>query len=145
MEKRIIEVNGIKLEVDLSQCRVIENYKVGDNVKVLIKKYSDYESLPGVIVGFDNFENLPTIIIAYLKTSYSQAMIEFVYFNSQIKEVEICPMNEKDIPFRKQAVLDLIDAEIVSANEKAKDLVRRREFFLAEFGKYFEQEKVEQV
>ena len=38
-EKRIIEINGVKLEVDLSQARVVENYRIGDNVKILQNEY----------------------------------------------------------------------------------------------------------
>jgi len=34
--KKIIEVNGVKLEVDLSSAKVIEEYRVGDVIKVLI-------------------------------------------------------------------------------------------------------------
>lgn len=44
--KRIIEINGVKLDVDLSQCKVVENYKVGDAVKVLVKEYSSAEINP---------------------------------------------------------------------------------------------------
>ena len=34
--KRIIEVNGVKMEIDLRQAKVIDNYKVGDYVKVKV-------------------------------------------------------------------------------------------------------------
>jgi hypothetical protein len=137
MEKRIIEINGMKLEVDLSDCRVIDNYRVGDSIKVLKKEYSNYESLPGVIVGFDNFEKLPTIIIAYLKIDYSEAKIKFVYFNSESKEIEICPMNDADMPFEKKRVIEMFDREIYKKEEELDGIKRQKEFFLAQFGKYF--------
>ena len=34
---RVIEINGIKVEVDLRTAKQINQYKVGDNVKLLIK------------------------------------------------------------------------------------------------------------
>jgi len=36
MSKQIIEINGVKLEVDLSTAKRIDEFRVGDTVKVLI-------------------------------------------------------------------------------------------------------------
>ena len=139
METRIIEVNGVKLEVDLRDAKVIDSYKVGDNVKVLKKKYGDsYESHLGVIIGFDDFKTHPTIIVACLIVSYSSASIEFEYINSETKDVEICPINEWDIPFSKQDVLDKIDLDISKKKEELRDLSSKKKYFLHMFGKYFE-------
>lgn len=33
--KRIIEVNGVKMEIDLRQAKVIDNYKVGDKAGIM--------------------------------------------------------------------------------------------------------------
>ena len=67
------------MEIDLRQAKVINNFKVGDTIKVLIKQYSEYKSNVGMIVGFDEFQKLPTIVIAYLDIDYSAASIKFVY------------------------------------------------------------------
>ena len=75
-QKRIIEVNGVKMEIDLRNAKVVENYKVGDYVKVLIKEYNSYKSYIGNIIVFDNFEKTPTIVIAYLKNEYSSSTID---------------------------------------------------------------------
>ena len=137
-EKRIIEINGVKLEVDLRDAKVVEQYKVGDHIKVLKKNYSDYSSYLGVIVGFDNFEQHPTMIIAYLKSDYSSASIEFVYYNSETKEVEIAPINQYDIPYSKQSVIDKMNNEISKKEEEIKDLQTKKNYFLDMFGKFFE-------
>ena len=68
--KTVIEVNGVKLEVDLRQAVRIDTLGVGDRVKVMVKIYSDYKVYAGVVVGFEPFKELPTIIIAYLDTQY---------------------------------------------------------------------------
>lgn len=135
--KRIIEVNGVKLEVDLSTAKVVENYKVGDPVKVLLKKYSDYQSYPGVIVGFDPFQVLPSILIAYLEKDYSTAQMKFVTFNAQSKDVEICAMNGREVPFIRENVLELMEREITSQEEKLSDLKSKKAYFLKQFGVYF--------
>lgn len=79
-EKKIIEIGGVKLELDMRTGKTtqIDTFKVGDNVKVLIKEYDSYKSYAGVIVGFDNFKERPTIIVAYLKMGYSEADIKFI-------------------------------------------------------------------
>lgn len=35
--KRIIEIDGVKIEVDLRTAKRIDTYRVGDNVKILNK------------------------------------------------------------------------------------------------------------
>lgn len=137
MEKTLIEVKGVKLEVDLSSARVIDNYKMGENVKVLVKEYDSYVSYPGVIIGFDNFQVRPTIVIAYLKLGYNEASVKFAYLNTESKDLEICPMIAEDMPFEKVRVLELFDRQIISEEEKVKELKRQKEYFLAQFGKYF--------
>lgn len=137
-EKRIIEVNGVKLEVDLSQCRVVENYKIGSNVKVLIKDYESYKSFPGVIIGFDNFQKHPAILIAYLLTEYNSATIKIITFTGEDAGIEICLANTNELRFDKERVIELLDRSILQAEENVKDLKSKRQFFIKEFGAYFE-------
>lgn len=137
-EKRIIEINGVKMEIDLRQAKVVDNFKVGDTVKVLIKGYSDYKSHVGMIVGFDEFKNLPTIIIAYLNIDYSDTAIKFVYLNNESKDIEICPINDWDIPYSKQQIIDKLDKEIIKKEEELREIKSKKELFLSMFGKYFE-------
>jgi hypothetical protein len=136
---RVIEVNGIKMEIDLRNAKKIENYKVGDTVKILKEKYSnDYRSHLGVIVGFDEFEKHPTIVVAYLDIEYSDVTIRFAYINSVSKDVEMCPINEWDIPFSKQDILDKVDREIEKKSQELAEIKSKRSVFLTMFGKYFE-------
>jgi hypothetical protein len=136
--KRIIEVNGIKLEVDLRNAKVIDFYKVGDPVKILKKNYSDYSSYLGMIVGFDEFQTRPTIIVAYLKADYTSATIEFTYINSETKDCEICPINNWDVPYTKQTIIDRMDKDIEKKQEEIREMEAKKNMFLIHFGKYFE-------
>lgn len=135
--KRIVEINGIKLEIDMRTAKRIEEFKIGDPVKVLVKKYSDYESHAGVIIGFDEFKALPTIIVAYLENNYNSAEIKFIYLNSQSKDVEICSANVKEIPFNKDRVIEMLNGKIHKAKLEVEGLERQKEFFLGQFGMYF--------
>lgn len=137
-DKRIIEINGVKMEIDLRHAKVVDNFKVGDTIKILIKGYSDYKSHVGMIVGFDEFQKLPTMVIAYLDIDYSAADIKFVYFNSETKDAEICKINDWDIPYSKQQILDKLHSEISKKELELKELQTKRNVFLEMFGKFFD-------
>ena len=137
-EKRIIEVNGVKLEIDLRTAKVIDRFQIGDPVKVLTKTYSGYASHLGMIVGFDEFKDHPTIIIAYVKAEYSSANIEFAYLNSESKDIEVCVVNEWDMPYTKGDITDKMDREIAKKEEELRELKEKKNYFLHMFGKYFE-------
>ncbi len=140
---RIIEINGVKLEVDLRQCKVIENYKVGDQIKVLIKEYSDYKAFPGVIIGFDDFEKLPTISIAYLKEDYNGSTVEFVVFNEQTKDkVNICPLTTLDRFFSQVEAEERLDKIINAKKKEVAELEVKKKFFQQAFKKYFTELKI---
>lgn len=138
-QKQIIEINGIKMEVDLRHAKVIDQYKVGDSIKVLLNEYGEkYKSYIGTIIGFDNFEKHPTIVIAYLKTEYSSATIDYVYFNSETKDVEITALNDWDIPVTKAQVIEKMDKMIESKANEIKEVEQKKALFERLFGQYFE-------
>jgi hypothetical protein len=143
-EKRIIEINGIKLEVDLRHARRVDEFRIGDRVKVLIKEYQSYKSHAGVIVGFDAFEKLPTIIVAYLDIDHNKAELKYVYINASKgnEDVEICATTDSDLPFQKEDVLRRMDREIEKTKNEVADLQQKRDLFLARFGQYFATEAV---
>lgn len=135
---KIIEINGIKMEVDLRHVKVIENYKVGDHIKVLVKDYDTYKSYIGIIIGFDDFENTPTVVIAYLKTDYGQASIQMLYFNKQTKDAEITSLNNWDIPVTKTQIINRFNEEVKKKETEIEDIKNKSNLFEELFGKYFE-------
>jgi len=147
-QKTVIEINGVKLEVDLTTAKKIENYKIGDNVRVLIPQYEDkFKVCPGVIVSFDNFIQLPTISVAYLDVSYSSVDIKFAYINSKSDDrIEIAPAYAmEDLRFGKAEVLDKINKEIDRKQEEIKDLQRKISYFESCFNQYFIDKETEKV
>lgn len=139
-----IEINGVKLEVDMRTARKIESYRIGDRVKVLVKEYSSYKPYPGVIVAFDMFRKLPTITVAYLDIGYSGTEVKFVYINGTEKDdesrPELAPYND-DIHVDKADVIERLDKEIDKKKEEIVDLERKKAYFLKNFNKYFEEVK----
>lgn len=145
-QTRIVEIDGVKIEVDLRTAKKVEHYKVGDNVKVLVPQYGKtYKVHPGVIIGFDAFEKLPTICIAYLDTGYNTAEIKFAYLNAASEgenKVEIAPANDlHELHFQKSDVLSVMDGMIEKKNEERKDLEMKKAYFEKYFGMYFEKKE----
>lgn len=140
--KQIIEVNGVKLEVDLRQAKRVDTLQVGDRVKVLVKTYNDYKVHAGTVIGFEPFQNLPTVIVAYLETDYSSANIKFVYFNAQSKEVEIIKAIDDDqLDINKATVIQQMDREIEKKRAELADMQAKKAYFVANFKAYWPYEE----
>lgn len=109
--KRIVEINGVKMEVDLRHAKVIhQDLKVGAKVKLLKKEFGDSMKVyAGVVVGFEDFQTLPTIVVAYLNVSYNEAKLEFFYFNSKSEAAELIPAAEDYTMFEKDGVVETMD------------------------------------
>ena len=144
-EKKTIEVRGVKIEVDPQNIKVIGTYRIGQNVKVLIKTYNDWKLHHAVITGFYPFESLPTISLAYLDTGYREDKVKFITFNKDSKDVELCPAAELDLELDKKDILDSMDRKIESIKQDLAKHEAERRFFLDRFGSIFETSKSEAV
>jgi hypothetical protein len=134
----VIEVNGVKLEVDLRTAVRIDRLAIGSRVKCLVKGYgNDFATYPGVIVGFEPFPSKPTIVVAYLDTSYGGGL-KFKAFNSDTKDFEvIADLDNNALEIDKADVLRKMDREIDSKALELQKLQEQRAYFLDHFGRYF--------
>ncbi|WP_010337813.1 hypothetical protein [Sphingobium yanoikuyae] len=138
--KQIIEVNGVKLEVDLRTARRIEELRVGSRVKVLTKTYNGTEVHPGIVVGFEPFPSKPTIIVAYVKSEYNAVGLHTLSFNSDTKDVEIIASIDDDFSVSKAEVLGWFDREERKHIDALTELDAKRAFFLDRFKAYWRDE-----
>jgi hypothetical protein len=137
-DMRTIEINGVKLEVDMRYAKRIDDLRVGDRVKVLKKVYSDYKIYPGTIIGFEPFEKLPTIIIAYVDKEYSETNIKFLYYNGASTDVEIVKALDGDfLGLEKSDVVSALNNAIEKKELEADELKRKKAFFLENFNRYW--------
>ena len=140
-EKTIIEVGGVKLEVDMRYARRVDTLRVGDRVKCLVKKYGNtHETYPGVVVGFEPFPSLPSIVFAYLDTSsYNGDTLKVKTFNQKTEDFEIVPdVDRNSLEVDKGRVLTMLDRDIEKKREELNQSELRRQYFLDNFGSYFE-------
>lgn len=135
-EKRIIEINGVKLEVDLRSAKRIDEFKVGDTVKVLDNRNEKNEMRTGVITDFANFKELPTIMVAVYKAGdyWTKPNIEFIPFNEKTEGIEIVGVTAEEIMVSKETIVNKFDDEIAKKRDELNDLIIKRDTFVKYFG-----------
>lgn len=136
---RTVEINGIKMDVDLRTAIRVDTVKVGTHVKVLVKSsYGEPKVRPGVVVGFEPFATLPTIIVCYVDITYDSAKLEFAAINEKTKDTyEMVVSIDDEISFTKDDVLTKINREREKLRDQLTELDRKERFFLEHFNKYF--------
>jgi hypothetical protein len=132
--KRVIEINGVKVEIDLRTAKRVDEFRVGDKVKLLRKSYSGYESHYGVLIGFDGFKTLPTMIVAYL--TYDD--IKFEYINEATKDAEICHMNDDDfLNINATDIIMKLEGKIKKFHEEINQAQAKIDYLIGNMGKIF--------
>jgi gp40 protein len=140
--KRIIEIDGVKVEIDLRTAKRVDSFKVGDNIKILDKEYDSYKVKPGIIVDFAEFQELPTIVIAVFdEGSWSSTPnISFIYYNKNTSnKVEIVSCSEDEIKVSKEGVIERFEREIQKKKNEYEDLKNKLEYFKTHFLKVYKE------
>jgi hypothetical protein len=139
--KRIVEIDGVKLEIDLRTAKVIDHYRIGDPVRVLHPGTGYGTGIKaGVIVGFCEFEKNPAIEILELDAEYSGANFKLVTIVSgQDNPVQIAPYNRYSGLFSQTDIVTRFDREIQKKELELADLKLKKEYFISDFMKAFQQ------
>ena len=135
-DKRIVEIDGVKVEVDLRTAKRVDSFKVGDNVKILDKDYNEYKVKPGIIVDFAEFKELPTIVIAVFEEGSwsSPPRISFIHLNAATSDkIELVPASEDEIKLSKDGVIEKFEREIQKKKNEYIDLQNQLEYFKKHF------------
>lgn len=135
-----MEISGIKVSIPEKPAVEYDTYKIGDPIKVLKKPASystEYKSYPGVVIGFDEFKILPTLVIAYIDKGYSEVKVEFVYLNSQTKDIEICRSEPHDLKLEKEDIIRILDNEIKKHELSTMEAKQKKDYFVKYFNKLF--------
>lgn len=139
-EKTVIEVNGVKLEIDLRTAKRVDTLRCGDRVKVLMKSGSEFIVKAGTVVGFEPFLSLPTVIVAYLDggSYYAAGGVKFVYFNTSSKDIEIIKAIDDDqLDVDKATIVQQFEKQIAGKQQEIETLEMHRDYFLKNFAAYW--------
>jgi uncharacterized phage-like protein YoqJ len=138
-DKRIVEIDGVKLEVDLRTAKVIDHYKVGDPVRVLTK--DTYDSVKaGVIVGFCEFEKNPAIEIMVLNKDYSGISFSILtIISGKENNAQIAPFDKYQGLISQIDIVTRFDRQIEAKELELADLKLKKKYFIDDFSKAFSQ------
>lgn len=136
---REIEIDGIKVEVDLRSVKKIDVFKIGDNIKVLKKEYDTFKTYSGVIIDFVAFKERPAIVVAYFEQDYAGVDIRFETITKDTKGIEIAPCLPHEMTINKDRVIDKFNYKIEEQQHKVDELKAKRDYFIKNFSKFFEE------
>lgn len=137
--RRVIEIRGVKFDVDMREAITVESLKVGDRVSVLEKKYGDnFACHSGVVVGFEPFKTLPTIILAYIESGYAGGEVKVVAFNDKTEGFEMVKSVD-DVLFDKEDAIRALDKKIAAAELVVTQAREAKRYFLEHFGAYWKE------
>lgn len=141
----IIEINGIKMEVDLRSAKRIDTLRIGDRVKCLVKGYGgSMATHAGVVVGFEPFPSLPSIVVAYLDTGYASGVLKFQTFNAETKDFEIvADLDNNALEVDRGSIVAQFNREADKKRQELEDIEAKRAYFLAHFWRYFADQTME--
>lgn len=132
--KQIIEVNGVKLEVDMRYARRVEELRIGSPVKVLHKKgYEGFKVSPGVIIGFEPFADLPTILVAYVDDSWSSVDVKVISINSKQTDYDIVASVDPDFAVDKNQIISRFERQIATKEREIADIREKMAYFETNF------------
>lgn len=139
-DKTIIEINGVKLEVDMRYARRVDEIRIGDRVKVLTKEaYSNEHKVhPGIVVGFEPFQALPSIVVAYVENSWTSADVKFMYFNKATKDREIVIAADADLDVDRERIIKAFDRQIAAKQREIEEIEAKRAYFESNFRAYWQ-------
>lgn len=133
-EKTIIEVNGVKIEVDMRTARRIEEIRVGDRVKLLsTSDYGGNKVFPGIVVGFEPFKEMPTIVVAYIETDWSSASMKFAYINSKSKNFDLVVAADDDWSVDRDTILKQFERQIAVKRREIEAIEEQQRYFETNF------------
>ena len=134
-----IEVNGMVLEFD-EKLLLKQEIRVGDNVQVLKKGYSDYSCYAGVVTQLLPFEGKPAMEVMYLEDSYTSIEIKrlvIVRGAGGEDSPKVVKMDNQFLPFTKERCIDLLEKDITKKEHELVEAKLKLEYFTKYFNRYF--------
>jgi hypothetical protein len=142
----IIEVNGVKLEVDMRSARRIEEIRIGSPVKVLTKgDYDGGKVYAGVVIGFEPFRELPTILVAYIEDSWSSAEVKVIAINAKQKDYDLVAAADPDFAVDRAAIINRFERKISDKKREIEVIEEQKRYFETNFKAFWQSVQRDEV
>lgn len=143
-DNKIIEINGVKFEVDsrTATIRQLSTLKVGAKVKVL----KDDRVYCGVIIGFEPFATDPVVVVCYMDGGYySSPDLKFLYYKKDSKEQIIVSTEDDDGSIERDTIVGQLDRMIATKEREIQDCTDKKNYFLKNFQVYWNKFELEKA
>lgn len=136
----VIEVNGVRLEVDMRYARRIEEIRIGSPVKLLAKNgYGGHKVYAGIVIGFEPFKDLPTILVAYIEDDFSKAEVKVVSINAKTENYDLVAAVDPDFSIDRESVLKKFERQIAAKQREIEVIEEQINYFKTNFKAYWAQ------
>ncbi len=142
-QNKIIEINGMKFEVDArtATLRQLSTLKIGAKVKVL----KDNTVYCGVIIGFEPFEKDPVVVVCYMDGGYySSPDLKFLYYKKDSKEQIIVSTEDDDGSIERDSIVGKLNSSIATKQREIIDLEDKKNYFLKNFKVYWDKFEIKE-
>lgn len=140
---KIVEIQGRRYEIDETTAKLVEEFRIGDRVKVLEKPYGDtFKVYSGIIVGFADFKDLPTIEVMYMEPDrWSADTFKIAAINSKSGDnIQIAKVCDEEIMVEKDNIIAKFDRAIVAKHDEIDALELKKHYFVTRFASAFEKQ-----
>lgn len=117
MDSKIIEINGVKMEIMPQEIKTIQHFKVGERVKLFKKEYSSWKVMPAIITGITVTDDVSILEILGLIMTYSDVKVERIILTSAdtAREVFIAKIDDYEFNYSQDTAIELLDKNIDKA------------------------------
>lgn len=138
-----IRIGDMQVEVGDKYIKSKGNFKIGSRVKLLKKKYSDWEVYPAIIADYSPFEGLPTLTIMYIVDGFPPK-VELAHLHEKTDDLRICEdTSGLRLQVSKAICIERLDYDIQSCRAKLDEAISRRKYLLENFKEFFSEEEVD--
>ncbi|MFT8491517.1 hypothetical protein [Liquorilactobacillus satsumensis] len=131
---KTIDLNGKKFVIEEQKVTKVNEFKIGDTVRILDKHYDPATINSGVIIEFLDFQDLPTIRVAVFTDSWGNTSLEYKNINDKSDNLEILPASPDELKIDMDIINGSLDSDIAKKQREVEELKHKKMFFNKFFG-----------
>jgi ribosomal protein L19 len=118
-----LEIKGKKFKINQS-IEISDTYEVGDNVRLLVKEYSEMKAYSGLIVAIDDFTDNPAVTVCYITDSCNPE-IKFKTLTPNDKDTQVAKSGNFDESLSINTIISSFENKITSKKGELETLMKQ--------------------